>query len=221
MLSEVCDLFPGRWLHTGGDECPATSWQNCPACRKRAADQGLYGVSNLQNWFTREIAEFLLTRHKVMIGWEEILNSELPPETVVMVWKGDGMEVARQAFARQHQIILSPGSFYYFDWKQLNSEDELGSFGVTTLSKTFSYDPLDISAAEKDRSLILGVQGNIWTERLTNENQVSYMAFPRALAIAETGWAKQRYTMPEFLKKVSMQSEFLKDKGINLCEKVE
>lgn len=221
ILTEVCELFPSRWLHTGGDECPTTSWEKCPSCIKKAEDAGLENVTDLQKWFTREIAEFLQSKDKSMIGWDEILGAELPVDSVVMVWRGDGIDAIKLAADRNHQMVLTPNLFYYFDWKQTSDEAEKGSFGVTTLSKTYSYDPLAALESEADRSLILGVQGNIWTERITSGDQVSYMAFPRALAIAETGWSHQKSSSAEFIERAAAQTSYLKKNGINPCEKVE
>jgi hexosaminidase len=221
ILTEVCELFPSPWLHTGGDECPTTSWEKCPSCVNKAKDVGLESVSDLQKWFTREIALFLHTQGKAMIGWDEILGAELPPDSVIMVWRGDGIDAIKMAAERKHQLILTPNLFYYFDWKQLTDEAEFGSFGVTTLSKTYSYNPLAALESEADRKLILGVQGNIWTERITCGDRVSYMAFPRVLAIAETGWTHQKSATEDFIQRAAAQIPFLRNLGIKPCEKIE
>ena len=221
VLTEVCQLFPSRWLHTGGDECPTTSWEKCPHCLQKAEDVGLNSVTDLQKWFTAEIARFLQTQGKAMIGWDEILGAELPADNAVMVWRGDGIDAIKMAVERQHQMVLTPNLFYYFDWKQTTESAEYGSFGVTTLSKTYSYQPLAALENEADQNLILGVQGNIWTERLSHPDQVSYMAFPRALAIAETGWSRQKSAVEDFLQRATNLSRFIKSFGIIPCDKVE
>ena len=221
ILTEVCELFPSRWLHTGGDECPTKSWEKCPHCMKKAKEVGLPSVTDLQKWFTTEIAEFLQTKGKAMIGWDEILGAKLPADNIVMVWRGDGIDAIKMALARKHQMVLTPNLFYYFDWKQTSDEAEFGSFGVTTLSKTYSYQPLAALKNEADQNLILGIQGNIWTERITNPDQVSYMAFPRALAIAETGWSKNKSNPAEFLERAKAQTAYLKSLSIIPCQKVE
>jgi hexosaminidase len=221
VLDEVCHLFPSGYLHTGGDECPATTWKNCPLCNKRAKKYLGGDVDNLQNWFTKKIAAFLKSRGKTMIGWEEILGADIPEDTIIMVWKKDGTEVAKQAIQRGHRVILSPNFYYYFDWKQLSSASEAGRFGVTTLSKTYSYDPSNVSVAGISNSLILGVQGNIWTEKITSPSQVSYMAFPRAIAVAETGWSPAEKDFKQFLLSLSEMTGILESIGISPCAKVE
>jgi hypothetical protein len=172
-----------------------------------AKEVGLPSVTDLQKWFTTEIAEFLQTKGKAMIGWDEILGAELPADNIVMVWRGDGIDAIKMSLARKHQMVLTPNLYYYFDWKQTSDVAEHGSFGVTTLSRTYSYEPLAAIAKEIDKDLILGVQGNIWTERITYPDQVSYMAFPRALAIAETGWSKNKADPAEFLARAKAQAK--------------
>lgn len=221
ILTEVSDLFPSRWVHTGGDECPTKSWEKCPLCIKKAEEVGLQNVTDLQKWFTREIALFLQTKGKAMIGWDEILGAELPADNIVMVWRGDGIDAIKMALARKHRMVLTPNLYYYFDWKQTSAEAEHGSFGVTTFTKTYSYDPLAAIDKDTDKALILGVQGNIWTERITCPDQVSYMAFPRALAIAETGWSKNKSNQAEFIKRATAQTSYLKTIGIKPCEAIE
>ena len=221
ILTEVCELFPSRWLHTGGDECPTKSWEKCPHCIQKAEEVGLPSVTDLQKWFTTEIANFLQTKEKAMIGWDEILGAELPADNIVMVWRGDGIDAIKIALARKHQMVLTPNLFYYFDWKQTSAEAEHGSFGVTTLSRTYSYDPLAAIDKDTNKALILGVQGNIWTERITYPDQVSYMAFPRALAIAETGWSKNKSNPAEFLARAKAQTAYLKSLSVNPCQKSE
>ncbi|MDP8209378.1 MAG: family 20 glycosylhydrolase, partial [Candidatus Stygibacter australis] len=131
------------------------------------------------------------------------------------------IDAIKIALARKHQMVLTPNLFYYFDWKQTSAEAEHGSFGVTTLSRTYSYDPLAAIDKDTNKALILGVQGNIWTERITYPDQVSYMAFPRALAIAETGWSKNKSNPAEFLARAKAQTAYLKSLSVNPCQKSE
>ncbi|MCR5352054.1 MAG: beta-N-acetylhexosaminidase [Bacteroidales bacterium] len=193
VLAEVAELFPGEYIHIGGDECPKTEWAKCPHCQARIRELGLRGDKRfsaeqyLQNYVTQRVQDFLATRGKKVIGWDEILEGQLAPGATVMSWRGtDG---ARQAAAQGYDAILTPVSHCYFDYRQ--SEDPAGepdSFdGVVTLEKIYSLDPLEGIAPEQAHHL-LGVQANLWTEYITTPEHLEYMLLPRMLALAEVQW---------------------------------
>ena len=196
VLSEVADLFPGEYIHIGGDECPKTEWQKCPDCQAKIRELGLKGDEHfsaeqyLQNYVTKRVQDFLATKGKKVIGWDEILEGELAPGATVMSWRGTAG--AKQAAASGFDAILTPTSHCYFDY--LQSEDAegepLGFNGVVTLEKIYSLDPLEGIAPEQAHH-ILGVQANLWTEYISTPEHLEYMLLPRLLALAEVQWCQE------------------------------
>lgn len=187
VLLEVLDLFPSGFIHIGGDECPKTSWRACPKCQERIAVEGLKDEYELQSYFIRRIETFLLTRGRNIIGWDEILEGGLAPQATVMSWRGTqgGIEAARMG----HQVIMTPVSHCYFDYYQAERHTQpLAIGGFLPLEKVYSYKPVPEELSEEEAKLILGAQGNVWTEYMKTPEHVEYMAFPRAIALAEVLW---------------------------------
>ncbi len=195
VLSEVAELFPGEYIHIGGDECPKDEWKKCPACQARIRELGLKDDERfsaeqyLQNYVTARIQAFLATKGKKVIGWDEILEGSLAPGATVMSWRGTAG--AKQAAASGFDAILTPTSHCYFDYRQ--AEDPSGepdSFdGVVTLEKIYSLDPLEGIAPEQAHH-ILGVQANLWTEYISTPEHLEYMLLPRLLALSEVQWCQ-------------------------------
>jgi hexosaminidase len=190
VLSEICDLFPGRYIHIGGDEVPKTRWKACSHCQNLIKQKGLKDENGLQSYFTRRIETYLNGRGKQIIGWDEILEGGLAPNAAVMSWRGTqgGIAAARQ----KHLVVMTPGDFCYFDYYQGNPQTEpLAIGGYTTVEKVYSYNPTPTELSPEEQSYILGAQGNVWTEYITSPEQVEYMAFPRIAALAEVVWTPQ------------------------------
>ena len=195
VLSEVAELFPGEYIHIGGDECPKGAWKECPDCQARIRELGITGDDRfsaeqyLQNYVTKRIQDFLATKGKKVIGWDEILEGELAPGATVMSWRGTAG--ARQAAAKGFDTILTLTSHCYFDY--LQSEDRaaepLGFDGVVTLDKIYSLDPLDGIALDQAHH-VLGVQANLWTEYISTPEHLEYMLLPRLLALSEVQWCQ-------------------------------
>ncbi|HOU01469.1 MAG TPA: beta-N-acetylhexosaminidase [Bacteroidales bacterium] len=191
VLTEVIDLFPGKYIHIGGDECPKIRWEKCPLCQKRIKDEGLADENELQSYFIRRIESFVTSKGKKIIGWDEILEGGLAPEATVMSWRGTegGIAAARQ----KHDVIMTPTSFAYLDYYQTEPAGQpLAIGGYVPLEKVYSFNPLPEELTAEERKYILGVQGNVWTEYISTPEYLEYMAFPRAFAIAETGWTPDR-----------------------------
>ena len=194
VLAEVAELFPGEYIHIGGDECPKDEWKTCPDCQARIRELGLHGDDRftaeqyLQNYVTKRVQDFLATLGKKIIGWDEILEGELAPGATVMSWRGTAGAI--QAAAEGFDAILTPVSHCYFDYRQ--AEDPAGepdSFdGVVTLEKIYSLDPLEgVDPAQAHH--ILGVQANLWTEYVSTPDHLEYMLLPRLLALSEVQWS--------------------------------
>ena len=198
VLAEVAELFPGDYIHIGGDECPKTAWERCPDCQARIRELGLSSdgrfsaEQRLQSYVTRRIQDYLATLGKRIIGWDEILEGDPAPGTTVMSWRGTAGAV--QAAALDFDAVLCPTSHCYFDYLQSEdrSAEPLGFDGVVTLEKVYSLDPLD--GIDPDRSHhILGVQANLWTEYISTPEHLEYMLLPRLLALAEVQWCRPEH----------------------------
>ncbi|GAB3990499.1 family 20 glycosylhydrolase [Spirosoma daeguense] len=187
VLTEVMTLFPSKYIHIGGDECPKIAWKNSAFCQELIKKNKLKDEHELQSYFIRRIEKFVNSKGKSIIGWDEILEGGLAPNATVMSWRGTegGIEAAKQ----KHNVIMTPGGFCYLDHYQGNPATEPLAFGgYTTLDKVYSYEPMPAELTPDQQKYILGVQGNIWTEYIPTTEQVEYMAYPRAIALAEIGW---------------------------------
>jgi hexosaminidase len=187
VLSEVIALFPFKYVHIGGDECPKDRWSKCPVCQKRMKTEGLKDEMQLQSYFIRRIEKFLVANHRNLVGWDEILEGGLAPEATVMSWRGEsgGIEAAKQG----HDVIMSPNSHCYFDHYQGSPKFEPKAIGgYLTLEKVYSYEPTPEVLNIEEAKHVLGAQANVWTEYIPSEKQVEYMALPRMSALAEVVW---------------------------------
>ncbi|WP_234733523.1 glycoside hydrolase family 20 protein [Tellurirhabdus bombi] len=191
VLTEVMALFPGKYIHIGGDECPKEAWKKSPFCQSLIKKLGLKNENELQSYFIRRIEKFVVSKGKAVIGWDEILEGGGPaPTTTVMSWRGTsgGIEAAKQ----KHNVIMTPSDYCYLDYYQANpAQEPLAAGGYLPLEKVYSYEPTPAELSPEQQKYILGVQGNVWTEYMRTPEQVEYMAFPRATALAEIGWIPQ------------------------------
>ncbi|MEA2016569.1 MAG: beta-N-acetylhexosaminidase [Actinomycetota bacterium] len=220
VLSEVIDLFPGEYVHIGGDECPKERWKNCSDCQRRIEQEGLRDEYEMQSYFIKRIISYLKNRGKKAIGWDEIMEGGLAKDAILMIWRGDGIDTGKKAVALGNDIIYCPNPICYLDWKQ-TSTDKRGAFGVTTIGKIYDYEPVPEGMSEGEAKRIMGLQGNIWTEQMGTEKIVEYMAFPRTLAIAETCWSLNKRNWDDFAKRVKVHLETLKEMGVNCCRDIE
>ena len=187
LLTEVAELFPGPWLHIGGDEAPKQRWKACPACQKRIMDQGLKDEEELQSWLIKELQTHLKTLGKTLIGWDEILEGGIAPEATVMSWRGiDGAVAAAKA---GHDAVLSPSPALYLDNRQgFGPLEPPGRGNLIDLASVYRFDPAPAAIPAEARRHILGVQANLWTEHVRTEQRAAWMMFPRANALAEVAW---------------------------------
>ena len=187
VLGEVCELFPGGFIHIGGDECPKTRWANCPKCQKRMNMEGLSNLNELQSWFIRRIEIVLRAHHKRLIGWDEILEGGLTKTATVMAWRSTehGLNAAKAG----HEVVMSATSHCYFDYAQAEAGEPEAFEAVLTLDQVLKFDPAPDSLPDETRPRILGGQGNLWTERIDNESHLQYMLLPRLCAMSERLWS--------------------------------
>jgi hexosaminidase len=199
VLSEVVDLFPGPFVHIGGDEAQKTRWEKCPNCQKVIADNHLKNEHELQSYFIKRMDTFLTSKGKKLIGWDEILEGGLSPNAAVMSWRGmeGGIEAAKQG----HYVVMSPGSHCYFDHYQSKSSSEpLAIGGYTPLQKVYEFSPISPEMTATQAGYVMGGQANLWTEYISSFDQLTYMAYPRAIALSQALWCTQKPPYAEFEK---------------------
>lgn len=193
VLAHVMEIFPSRFIHIGGDECPKTRWRSCPACQQRIRDQGLHTEEELQSYTIARVARYLSSHGRHAVGWDEILEGGLPEGTTVMSWRGTagGIEAARLG----HTVIMTPTSHCYFDYRQSNRPDEPGvpynapdgRPALVSFDRVLQFDPTD-GLDEQDARKVLGGQANVWTEQMPTAEHVERKVAPRVVALAETLW---------------------------------
>ena len=188
VLTEVIALFPGEYIHIGGDEAPRDMWKECPDCQKRIKENNLKNEAELQSYVNNRIEKFLNKHGRKLIGWDEILEGGVSQGATIMSWRGTEGGIA--AAKKGNNVIMTPGSHCYLDYRQTTDrKDELDSNGsYVPLRKAYSFNPYDQLAKDEEK-YILGVQGNLWTEYVTTPMQLQYKTLPRLGAIAEIGWS--------------------------------
>ena len=209
VLGEIIEIFPSEYIHVGGDECPKVRWKTCPKCQARIKALGIKGDKKhsaeayLQSFIITHAEKFLNDKGRQIIGWDEILEGGLAPNSTVMSWRGEsgGIEAAKQ----HHDVIMSPNTYLYFDYYQSkdveNEPEAIG--GYLPIERVYSYEPMPKSLTPEEQKYIKGVQANLWTEYIPVFSQVQYMVLPRLGAAAEVQWtdpSKKDYK--DFLRRV-------------------
>ncbi|GAA4494171.1 hypothetical protein GCM10023172_03860 [Hymenobacter ginsengisoli] len=218
VLAEVSQLFPGRYVHIGGDEAPKTRWKESPLVQELMKKEGFTDVEQVQGWFNRRIEKYLASKGKKLIGWDEILEGGISPGATVMSWRGEkgGIEAAKQ----DHDVVMTPTTYVYLDYGQNpqphSPYEPLMIGGYLPLTKVYSYNPLPAELTAAQQRHILGVQANLWTEYVTTPEKADYMLFPRMLAVSEVAWtpAAQR-SYADFAPRLGQQYARLDAKKVN------
>jgi hexosaminidase len=184
VVTQLAQLFPFPYLHTGGDECPKNYWEKDPAVLALMKQEGLKNQDEVQSYFEKRLEKIVRSQGKKMIGWDEILHGGLAPGAAVMSWQGmkGGIEAARQ----QHEVVMTPTTFAYLDYMQGDPATEPEVYATLRLKKTYEFEPLPPGI---DPQWIKGGQGNVWTEQIYNYRYLQYMVWPRAFSLAETFWS--------------------------------
>lgn len=187
VLTELATLFPAQYIHIGGDECYKGFWKNCPKCKKRMTDEKLKTVEELQSYFIKRMEKMVISKGKKMIGWDEILEGGLAPEATVMSWRGiqGGVNAAKM----NHPVIMTPDHNCYLDLYQGDPAGEPPTYSMLTLRTCYNFEPVPEELT--DHSLILGGQGNLWTESVPTYRHAEYMTWPRAFALSEVFWSQK------------------------------
>lgn len=201
VLDEVMKLFPSKYIHIGGDECPKTAWKRSAFCQKLIKDKNLKDEHGLQSYFIQRIEKYLNSKGRSIIGWDEILEGGLAPNATVMSWRGEEGGIA--AAQQKHDVIMTPGTYVYFDHSQTKNEDSVTIGGYLPLEKVYNYEPVPKELTEEEAKYVLGAQGNVWTEYMGNTNKLEYMIFPRMSALSEVLWSpKENRNWKEFSDKL-------------------
>ncbi len=219
ILAEVCDLFPGKYIHIGGDECLKERWKACAKCQKRIVDEKLKDENELQSYFITRIEKYLNSKGKQIIGWDEILDGGLAPNAAVMSWRGisGGIAAAKQ----KHNVVMTPGKPCYFDHYQAKdkTKEPLAIGGYNPLDSVYGYNPTPKGLTEEESKFIMGAQGNVWTEYITDFSKVEYMSMPRMAALSEALWTpidKKNYK--DFVSRLKLHSKALDKMNVNYAK---
>lgn len=227
IMDEVCDLFPGKYIHLGGDECVKDRWKACPKCQKKIRELGLKDGSRyskedyLQSWFMGEVASFVQSKGKRVIGWDEILEGVPMDDSVIMSWRGTegGITAARMG----HDVVMTPTSDMYFDQSQtLASQlEEIPVGGFINVMKVYSYEPIPASLTPEQQKHILGCQANVWCEYMPEERIRQYQMLPRLAALSEVQWTMpERKNYKDFLKRLPKMLSIYDHYGYNYAKHI-
>ena len=227
IMDEVCKLFPGKYIHLGGDECVKERWKACPKCQKKIKELGLkdgnrYSKEDyLQSWFMGEVASFVQSKGKRVIGWDEILEGVPMDDSVIMSWRGTegGISAAKMG----HDVVMTPTSDMYFDQSQtLASQlEEIPVGGFINVMKVYSYEPLPASLTPEQQKHILGCQANVWCEYMPEERIRQYQILPRLAALSEVQWTMpERKNYKDFLKRLPKMLSIYDHYGYNYAKHI-
>ena len=218
VLAEVISLFPSKFIHIGGDECPKHKWKECPLCQQRIKDEGLADEKQLQSYFMHRVENFLSKHGRSVIGWDEILDGGISKTATIMAWRGAhrGIKAAQLG----NKVIMTPRHFCYLDYYQ--TSDRIANNEPLAMStkyklpirKVYSLDPYD-KLNEEEKKAIIGVQGNLWTEYIPTFEHAQYMALPRLAAIAETGWSYGNKDYDDFVRRMHLLRKLYDKCGFN------
>jgi hexosaminidase len=217
VLTELTELFPSKYIHIGGDECPKTSWKKCPKCQARIKELGLISddkhtaEERLQSFVISYAEKVLNDKGRRMIGWDEILEGGLAPNATVMSWRG--MEGGIEAAKQKHDVIMTPNQYVYFDHYQSNDieNEPMAIGGYTPVKTVYNWEPVPSSLSNDEKKYIIGAQANLWCEFIPTFNQAEYMVLPRMAALCEVQWTTpEKKNYPDFLTRVPKMIDLYK-----------
>ena len=214
VLAEVMELFPGRYIHVGGDEAIKDQWKASPRVQARMRQLGIANEDALQGYFMQRLETLLAAHGRKLVGWDEIVDAGLPADATVMSWRGsDGAVAAARA---GHDVIMSPSNVLYFDYLQGAGHDEPpGRPTLSTLGNVYDFQPLPTQLDAARARRVIGVQANVWTEHMRTPQRVEHAVFPRIAALAEIGWSPAASRdWPDFLARLLPQLSRYRALGI-------
>ena len=224
VLGEVADLFPSEYIHIGGDECAKGEWEKCAKCQAKIKELGIKAdkehtaEQKLQSHVTKHVSDFLASKGKKIIGWDEILEGGIADDATVMSWRGEAGGI--KASEMGHDVIMTPNTYLYFDYYQSPDKDKqpLAIGGNLPIDKVYSYEPVTEAMTPEQAAHIKGVQANVWTEYIPTFAQVQYMALPRWAALAEIQWMQPgTRDYAAFYKRLQHLAKIYDAEGYNYC----
>ncbi len=227
VLNEVMDIFPSKYIHIGGDECPKDRWKECPKCQARIAQLGIKATDKasaedlLQGYVTSFAADVARKHGKTIIGWDEILECDVPEDAIVMSWRGTAG--AAQGTARGHRVIQTPNDYLYFDYYQSDnlSSEPLAIGGYIPVKRVYSFEPFTADMNDTQKSLVMGPQANLWTEYVPTFSHLQYMELPRMAALCEVQWtAPERKDYRSFKARMPQMFALYDREGYNYAEHI-
>ena len=222
VYSELCDVFPSKYIHIGGDESPRTRWQKCPKCQAKMKELGLQKEAELQTYINKEMERFLAEKGRELIGWDETLEGGLSENATVMSWRGykGGIEAARQ----HHRVIMTSTDNCYIDYYQLKNHNvqPLAIGGYLPVSKVYSMEPIPAELTPEEGKYIMGAQCNLWTEYVVSPDHASYMLLPRLAAMCEVQWTQpDKKNYEDFCKRLPLLQQTYRRLGYKYCTAIE
>ncbi len=218
ILDEVIDLFPSEYIHIGGDEVRPASWMSCPRCQKRMKEENITTAKQLQSYFTKRIDEYITSKNRKLIGWDEIMEAGISQNAAVMSWRGNegGIAAAKSA----HHVVMAPYRYVYFDFYQSPPAlEEKISYAGLQVDKVYSFDPTPSDLNAEETKYIMGAQACLWTENVETPARVEYMLLPRMLALSEVLWTPAvNKNYQKFIDKTERQFTIFDAQGINYAK---
>ncbi|WP_018617321.1 beta-N-acetylhexosaminidase [Segetibacter koreensis] len=218
VLSEVMEIFPGQYIHIGGDEAIKDQWKASPKIQQKIKELGLKNEEELQSYFMKRIEKFVNSKGRKVIGWDEIIEGGLSPNVTVMSWRG--MEGGVTAAKSGHDVIMAPVQYTYFWFNQGDPKKEpLSAGGYLPLEKVYSFEPVDPSLTPEEAKHVLGAHGSAWAEYMESEAKVEYMVFPRISALAEVVWTPgEKKDWKDFARRMRKQFKRYDYRKINYAK---
>ncbi|MEZ0486514.1 beta-N-acetylhexosaminidase [Fibrella aquatica] len=216
VFTEVAALFPGQYIHAGGDECYHGYWAKDPGCQALMKKEGMQKVEELQGYFMKRVEKIINAKGKKFMGWDEILEGGVSPSATVMSWRGmkGGIEAAKNG----HDVVMTPSTFAYIDYMQSDPTLEPRIYASLRLKTCYNFEPVP---AGVDSARILGGQGNLWTEQIPTMSHAEYMSFPRVWALSEVFWTpRNRRDWAGFTPRLEAQMERAERANINYSRAV-
>ena len=219
VYGELCDVFPSKLIHIGGDESPRVRWKSCPKCQAKMKELGLTKEAELQTYINKEMEAFLAQKGRQIIGWDETLEGGLSENAAVMSWRG--YEGGKAAAKLHHQVVMTPTSHCYIDYYQLKNHDAqpLAIGGYLPLSKVYSMEPVPEDLTKEEAKYIMGAQCNLWTEYVLSPDHAEYMLLPRLAAMSEVQWLQpEAKNYEQFLERLALLEQTYRRLGYKFCK---
>jgi len=221
VLTEVFDLFPGEYIHIGGDEAVKEQWISNPKIQEKIKELNLNNENELQSWFIKRIQRFAQSKGKKIMGWDEITEGGAPTDAAIMYWRSDHKEPLEDAVRGYHPVVVTPQEFCYFDYYQaFPPKEKLAIGGYLTLDKVYTFEPVPKFCTPQQSKQIMGAQANVWTEYISTPEHAEYMLFPRLAALSEVVWTQSNLKdYSNFAGRMTRMLQIYNLRQINYCKK--